>query len=637
MATWEAVMSGSGGRVFLVLQVDIVSQNVPGNFTTLNWALRLEERVNSASYNLNHLYTGTANVDGQKWSASGLDYDFRPLSTGNYSLQSGTVDVVHSSDGVKTIFVGGSFNGSGSYGSASFLTTFSLPTIPRASVPSFGSNPSDIGVDVTIYTNRADSSFVHNVYYNFENNGWVGPFATDVETSVSWTPPLSLLDLIPNASSGNCQVSLDTWSGSTLVGTQISNLTLTVPTSVIPTFSTITHSEATTGLAALVGGYVQNVTTLNLAITSAAGVHSSTIASYKIEVAGQTINAVSGVSAAIATSGTVAVVGTITDSRGRQATQTVNITVLAYTRPSYSSSEIRRAVSGTGVVDPENGTAIRLDLVASVQSLVVGAVEKNALSYTVYIRLKGDSSWGTAVTVPAVTPATTLSGGRLNYTGYNYWSTYALTSAWEVQVLLTDKITAAVPVTGTVATASIFMHWGGSGEGLGINKFWEQGAVDVRGQIYQNTGQAVVDTAMQTTAIDAALTAYTAARTPRVISKFHAASSHNNGGTVDTLVIPSHALARRVLLSWVGMHGFSATSGINSALNPSVSAGTLTEEHMSGYLANGAQWLAYNWTGYLDLAAGVGSTLTLTAYVSTGNCYYNGLLRGDIYYPGEYA
>ena len=480
MATWEAVMSGSSGRIYLVLQVDVVSQNIAANTSTLNWYVRLEERSTSTAFNLSHVYTGTAAVNGAVWSAGGLDYDFRPGSPPyNYNYASGTTTVTHNGDGTKTIAVSAGFNGSGAYGSANLSNTFALPTIPRASTPTFSANPSDIGTALTITTNRADAGFTHTLYYNFEGNGWSAAFATGVGASTSWTPPTALMDLIPNAASGTCQIWTDTWSGGTLIGTTITSITLTVPASEVPSFGTITCAEATTSpnVASLVGGYVQNISTFSIVIPVATATHSATIASYRIDVAGQSIAGRTGTTAPINASGTVTITGTAIDSRGRQTQHTLNVTVLAYAPPTYTAPLFRRANSGTGALDAENGTAIRMDLVANCSSLIV-STQKNALYYDVFIRAKGAGSWGTAVD--------TVSVGAITFNSFDYWATYSLSSAWEIRVEIRDKLSPAIAVEGTVATASIFMHWGGVGQGMGVNKYWEQGALDVRGKIYQD-------------------------------------------------------------------------------------------------------------------------------------------------------
>ena len=123
----------------------------------------------------------------------------------------------------------------------------------------------------------------------------------------------------------------------------------------------------------------------------------------------------------------------------------------------------------------------------------------------------------------------------------------------------------------------------------------------------------------------------------KTLSQLRTTTSYLSTQTVFVMAIPTHALARRVLLSFAGSHGFSAANAITSNLVPSVSAGTLTEEHPANYLATTGTWIGYNWTGYLDLAANTASTLTLTAFVSASNCYYSGTLRADVLYPGEYA
>lgn len=474
----------------LQLSTSLVSQNIGGNYSTIAWSLYLVRTSGVGSYRFDadsHWYitVGGTSADGP------FSYDTR--STASIYLGSGTVTVAHNADGTGSYSLAASVTSPGTIGNASCSSSEGLPTIPRASTPTYSPGSVEAGSAVAIDTHRASSGFTHTMTYVF--GGTSGTIGTGIGATTSWTPPLSLLTQIPNSTSGVATITTTTYNGGTYIGTSTTSITITVPSSVVPTFSTITDSEAVSAISTAVGKYVQGLSQLALAITSPAGSYGSTITAYKIEVNGQTINAQSGVTAGvISASGTLTVTGTITDSRSRTAVKTTTVSVLAYAPPVATAVTFQRALS-SGVPD-ENGTYIRVNVNASVQSLLNGATQKNVIAFKVSIRLRGAGSW---------TLKETVTPGGITYNSFRTEGTYAIVNSWEVLVEIYDQFNSTF-VQGTVATSKIFMHWGDQTQGLGIGKFWEagRGAVDVLGQIYQNDGRAVTDSV----SLQAALAAY---------------------------------------------------------------------------------------------------------------------------------
>lgn len=480
MATYDTVLSNSD--YILRLIVNQSSQNITNNTSSVAWSLRIIKGSGSGKWSF-YTKTWSVNIGGQTASGSISGYDFR-----NYTeliLGSGSFTITHNADGTKTISNSGSFSEAQiNVGNGTASGNLALTTIPRASTPTFSVSSVDAGVAFTINTNRASTSFTHTVRYAFGSLS--GTIATGVATSQAWTPPLSLINEIPSATSGVLTIYLDTYSGSTLIGTKSGTLTLKVPTSIVPDFTTITVAEAVAAVTTVMGSgvYVQNQSKLSLDITGAVGAYGSTIPStgYKIQTSNQTISAQSGVTPSpISTSGTAVVItGTVTDSRGRTKTKTVTINVLPWAPPVLNAPvTFRRALSNGTLAD--EGTYIRIDLNASVSSLI-NSTERNTLTYKVYSRTRGSSVWDI---INTTTPA------GLTFNSYILISPYSISTAYEVRVEVIDKFDTTA-AEGTVATAAIFMHWG---DGLGLGKYYEsgRGTVDAIGQMYQNDGQAVLD------------------------------------------------------------------------------------------------------------------------------------------------
>lgn len=464
------------------LEADMVSQNVAGNYSTLALYLRCANGPSGS--------TGSyAGGYGIQWG--GIDgFGEFGQHNGNPFLPSGYaqnqlrwrdgpwyVNIPHNSDGTRGAVTLRMILNYVNTGGVDVHYTGSIgpfPTIPRASTPSWAvAGNATAGVAKTLNTNRADASFTHDITYTF--GAASGSIGTGIGASVSWTPPLTLLNQMPNAAVASGTITTVTKSGSTVIGTTNVGFSLAAAADVVPDFTTVTHSEATAGVAANVGAYVQGISTLALAVTGAAGIYGSTIVSYKIEVSGQTLNAQSGTSTPLSSSGTYNIVGTITDSRGRQKSKNISITVLPYAPPVLNTISVQRALN-TGVVDEDEGTYFRVNINAVAQSLI-NSTERNAINYRISTRVKGTSTW--------TVKANTAPGG-ITFNSFATVGTFSLTTAYETLVEVYDDFTTSA-IMLTTPVAEIFMHWDGS-LGVGIGKYRENGQLDIAGDIYHRNG-----------------------------------------------------------------------------------------------------------------------------------------------------
>lgn len=467
------------------VEADLIGQNIEGNYSII--------RFYNQAYNGPSGSTGSVSYDAGyqqihiDWVGFVDEHFGHPFLPSGYAQNAlrwndGPFDVhlAHNADGTHggfTIRMRLNYANTGFADNDYTFTFGALPTIPRASTAVWAvPGNATAGVAKQLNTNRASTSFTHDITYTF--GGASGTIGTGVTDSVNWTPPLSLLNQIPNSTTGTGTITTVTKSGATVIGTTYSSFTLEAAADIIPDFTTVTHAEATAGLAANVGAYVQGITTLSLFISGAAGVYGSTVASYKIEVAGQTINWHTGTSTPINASGTVNIVGTITDTRGRVRQRTIPITVMSYAPPSLTAISVQRALN-TGVVDEDDGTYFRVNINAGVQSLV-NSTQRNAINYRISTRVKGTSTW--------TVKANTAPGG-ITFNSFATVGTYALTTAYEALVEVYDDFTTSAIIIN-VPVAEIFMHWDSS-LGVGIGKYRENGKLDIAGDIFHRTGAVV--------------------------------------------------------------------------------------------------------------------------------------------------
>lgn len=250
-------------------------------------------------------------------------------------------------------------------------TTFTVGYYGASKISSVSGNT--LGSTMNINITRNNSSFTHTLWYSFGSKTWQG-IGSGIATSTTFTPPISLSSEIPTKTSESMTVVLRTYYGSTQIGSdQYYYYTMNVPSSIVPSFSQIQHSENVDEVASLVGAYVQNKTKLNLSIIGATGTYGSTITSYKMTVAGQTLNTSQGTTDVITASGSQTITATITDSRGRTATKSTTIQLLPYANPKINGVEVER----------NTDTSVIVVAKLSSTSLLVNSIEKNKTQYLI--------------------------------------------------------------------------------------------------------------------------------------------------------------------------------------------------------------------------------------------------------------
>ena len=328
----ELVKNYSNGSSIKV--VYSYTQNVNKNQSTITMTLYVKRDAYGPSWNTK--CDAYIQLDGSKV----MTYD-GSFNIGTSWVKIGSTvskTVTHNADGTKTISLKGFFDSLGLTSKLDDLTVsgnVTLKTIPRASSISSISG-STIGSPVKVNISREVSSFTHKVYYSFgETKNYL--LGSNVGTSITFTPSMSDCNDIPNSTKGTATIRVDTYNGSTKIGSTSKNFTLNVPASVVPTFSKIEFTPAASDVPADWGIYVRTKSKVIVKITGAAGVYGSTIKSYSISGGGYSGTAASLTTGYLNTAGTVTFTAKITDSRGRTATKNASVTVTDYAPPVLSS------------------------------------------------------------------------------------------------------------------------------------------------------------------------------------------------------------------------------------------------------------------------------------------------------------
>ncbi len=304
-----------------------------------------------------------------------------------------------------------------------------------ATQPSLSAATVEMGKGVTINTPAVNSAYRHTLRYSF--GGASGTIATDIASSVSWTPPVSLANQIPSATAGGGTIYCDTYSGSTLLGTKSVSITLTVPGSVVPSAGTLSAAlaEDTSGT----GLYVKGMGKAKLTLSGASGAYGSSINSYTITGGGWSATNGALTTGTLASAGNITFTATVTDSRGRKASTTRTISVIDYTKPGVAVCDVYRCDADGN--RKKAGTYFAVEINAS-----YSAITGNILSITARYKKQSESSYGTAANVTN-NGKTVIGGGNIG-----------ASTTYDVLVTVADKYN-SLSIPRTLSTKSVLQSF----------------------------------------------------------------------------------------------------------------------------------------------------------------------------------
>lgn len=442
----------------------ITTNEKEGRSITLSWTLSSQSVANNTS-TIKWTLKGSGSSGGSSWVMAGA---FKAVINGKtvYSsdtriqlkkdqvISSGTTTITHNSDGTK------SFSLSCEAGVYTYAVsvrangTHTLNTIPRASGVS--ATNAEMNGTSTISISRASSSFTHTLTYSFGNtSGTI--ISKTTSTSVSWKPPLSLASQIPNAISGTCRITCDTYSGSSKIGTKSCTLKLTVPAYVKPTINSLTATRIDGDVPSSWNSYIQTKSKAKLMINSPAGTYGSTISSYSITGGGYSSTESSFTTGFLNDSGTVTFTAKITDSRGRTSdAKTVSITIVPYEAPSHTGYMAQRSLSDGTLND--DGTYIKGFVIFSYSS----CNGNNSVTCSTYYKRSIDTQWTNANKSFASSITFTFGNGQIS-----------TESSYDVKYVIADTFS-EITIMDTVSTAAVLMDFKAGGKGIAIGKVSEK-------------------------------------------------------------------------------------------------------------------------------------------------------------------
>lgn len=433
------------------------SQSVANNTSTITWNLQLISgeygRINSTASK-----AWSVTVNGTTYSGKNT------IGIGNNAtkvLASGTTTIAHNSDGTKTFSYSFSqemaITFSGVYiGTKSGSGSGTLTTIPRKSTLSVGNGT--LGTAQALTVTKQATSFTHTITYKCGSAS--GTIATKSSaTSISFTPPLTLANQGPKATSLSITYTITTYNGNTNIGSNTYTKTLSIPASIVPTIS-LSVSDAM-GYASKYGGYIQGVSKIKGVIT-ANGVYGSEIYTYYTTADGKAYANPTFTSEPIANSGTLTINASAKDSRGRSASTSKTITVHKYSSPLIEGFGAYR-VNEAGEID-EQGEYIIVSGFAKVTHLNEQVMPTIVLEYK-------------KLTETTKTQMT-LDVGETSFEDIFVVGHFSKkfeadpASSYEITLKLSDNFK-EISKNATITTAKKFYSIKEGGKGVALNKYAE--------------------------------------------------------------------------------------------------------------------------------------------------------------------
>ncbi len=458
----------------MALNGSVRTNDYETRYYTVDWTADQSVGNNSSTVHWTLSCAGGQAYGGAGWYA---ERDLRVYVAGNLvvnktdfvkryagNIASGSVVVNHAPDGtanfnisLETAVYVSSVNLRGS-------SDFRLNDIARASRPSCvdwpnnRQNVGNMGDTIVIHMNRNSGAFTHSVRYTFGNMS--GTIGENVADNVSWTIPLDLATQVPNATSGTGTISVDTYNGSTKIGTNTCMFTCKVPDTVIPAMTAANVAIDNSASSVVAGWGLCVVGFSRPRITaSASGARGSTIRSYTIDdvyQAAQSDGSLSYTGGAFTIGEDKVFNICATDSRGRtsQIRSTANVEVVPYHNPYVSAFTAHR--------NPADNSHV-----------VVHAT-------WVFASVKGKNSATAALSYkPSAGKVWTVYGNLTNDTDTTLTTAFAEESSYDLRLTVTDKLGRSTTYEAAVPTAEVLLDFRSGGKGLGVGKIAETDSLEV--------------------------------------------------------------------------------------------------------------------------------------------------------------
>lgn len=356
--------------------------NPLGNYSDVTAYLYGARNDGGNSYN--HSYSNFwININGTQTSRGG---GCQVSGSSWQLLHSQSTRVYHNDDGSKyiTVSAGGGINDT-TFQMGSNALGLTLDKIARKSTLTVADGVLGTSLELTI--NRQNDKYTDTITYKCGNaSGTIISKTSD--KSVLWTPPVELSEQNTTGTTVTVEFTVETFNGTTSLGSNVKKITCTMPDSVVPTveiseYDMMSYFEK-------YGAYVQGKSVLAIDLTGS-GVYGSSIASYSTTVDGKTYGGSTVTVSPLANSGELIIEVTVTDSRGRKGISNKTISVLAYALPKLIDVRSQRCDADGN--NNSGGAYLKVSFVGEVTALN----DKNSATYKVEYKKASESIYTTQI------------------------------------------------------------------------------------------------------------------------------------------------------------------------------------------------------------------------------------------------
>lgn len=411
-----------------------------------NYTMEIQIQLNGTWYKIGSITTTTKTSSHKTWSdfASSADASLRSLM--------GKAEI----GGIRGKVTAGYFHvnsGSEINITCTIVSDYTGTTIAldRTSV--------NAGSAIQVNITQADNSCTYGVTWSFGDDSQYDSLAAGVRTK-SFTVPLDWLENIPNATSGVATVVVQTYKSGTLKGTASKNFTIVCPVSVIPSITDFTADRIDNDIPYSWGVYIERHSQAEL-YAYGEGAYGSTITGYQISGGGWSAAADTLTTGVFQTAGTYTFTAKVTDSRGRVATQTLNIVVESYSQPAITETISFRCDSAG--VESENGTYGSFQM-----TFTFDTRRSNAVETLIEYKLRSSGTWLTLYSSLMVSGTPVVVNGDFD-----------TTKSYDIRYTLSDVVQ-STQATDSISTAMYTIHLKPNGKGAAFGKLAElEKAVEV--------------------------------------------------------------------------------------------------------------------------------------------------------------
>lgn len=474
----------SNGKIHLQINWSQASQDVSGNYTKINWNVKLFSDGSGWNIQSNTSKPLKVVINGSTVYNGSVNVSIG--SGASKTLASGSATIYHNADGTKSFsfsatqsFSGISFSGATIYSSVTASGSSTLTTIPRVSsfdTFSFTFTPSS--AKMNFYITAGSTAFTHRLRVDLVSSGSSHDFLIDqwnyrvdsVNKRKDFTYTLNasqitkLLNAMKSTNTLRLRTYMATYNGSTQLGEPESWANATINTStVLPKFTDFSYSDPDQ-YALRIGGIpktnlVQRKSNLKIDVSSAqkaVAQYGATMSKYVVTFGNVSKEYTYGsgtqnISFGVAQqSGNISLSIQAVDSRGNKTTVTKTVAVSAYDYPNNSSTIAR-------VNNYERETIISV----AGSYTVIGENVPSA-----YYRYSEESGKGNWIEVPIA-----FKNGKFDYAPITVICDNTKTYYFEIKTedLLTEIITPYTIYPGETPIT-----------------FYEDGSIDIKGEYLQN-------------------------------------------------------------------------------------------------------------------------------------------------------